>query len=391
MTAITPRRVMFWLHIWIGLILGIPFAALGVTGSVLVYEQQIDDALSPAPVASARGDMKGPQAIIDAAMAARPGARALILSWPQEAGDPAMVRLTTGGGRDAAVTQIYIDPVSLAVLDAREGFRSSFLRTVHDIHGSMMIGGREGRATIGWLGAGMLLLGLTGIVLWWPRKNRWKDAYGVKRGATGWLFYRQVHGTAGITAWLLFIVLSFTGIAIAFPQTISSMVRTTLAEGPSTIPVQGPGAPQIRVQPVEGVRAADADKALELAFQAAPDAHPVNMFLAQGKDQPIRVNMLPNGSAEGAPTTSVAVDPYRGEVVNVRDPWAGDLGDAVMTWLRPLHTGRGTNEIYKFAIFVVGLLPPLFGVTGTLMWWVKRRARVQARRSGEAMEGVPAE
>jgi len=41
----------------------------------------------------------------------------------------------------------------------------------------------------------------------------------------------------------------------------------------------------------------------------------------------------------------------------------------------PLHTGRGTNAIYRALIFVVGFLPPLFAFTGVAMWWVKRRAR----------------
>jgi uncharacterized iron-regulated membrane protein len=330
--------------------------------------------------------MRGPQAILDAAIAAKPGTAAQILQWPQAAGDPAIVRVAPPGARGAQASTLLVDPASLAILDVREGFRSSFMRTVHDIHGSMLVGGREGRSFVGWLGVGMLALGITGIVLWWPRGNRWKDAYGVKKGATGWLFYRQLHGTAGITAWVLFIILSFTGIAIAFPQTISA-----LAEGPTRVAVQGPGTPQIRVRPVEGATPIKADQALNLARAAAPDARPVFMFLPQGADQPIRVNLLHAGAASGAPSLSVAVDPYRGEVVNVRDPWAGDLGDDVMTWQRPLHTGRGTSELYKFAIFLVGLLPPLFAVTGMLMWWVKRRARGVARGRHGAMEGVPAE
>src|SRR5215467_2300765 len=102
--TVTPRRLLFWLHIWIGLILGIPFAVLGVTGSILVYEQQIDDWMATAPEAVAQGEMKGPQAIIDAAKAAKPDARAQILTWPQQAGDAAMVRMVVGSGREAAVT-----------------------------------------------------------------------------------------------------------------------------------------------------------------------------------------------------------------------------------------------------------------------------------------------
>ena len=81
----------------------------------------------------------------------------------------------------------------------------------------------------------------------------------------------------------------------------------------------------------------------------------------------------------------------------MRDPWAGDLGDDVMTWQRPLHTGRGTNDVYRALIFIGGLLPPLFAVTGVAMWWTKRRVRSRVAPingsipARDSIEGVAAE
>ena len=63
-----------------------------------------------------------------------------------------------------------------------------------------------------------------------------------------------------------------------------------------------------------------------------------------------------------------------------------------MTWQRPLHTGRGTNAVYRAAIFLVGLLPVLFAVTGVMMWWTKRQARTRVRTEREPLPaGVAAE
>jgi uncharacterized iron-regulated membrane protein len=388
---------MFWLHIWVGLAFCVPFALLGITGSLLVYEQPIDDVFWPQSQATASGVMHSPQAIIEAAAKARAGLAANSLSLPQEAGDPAVVRLTERGagrgGPRGPNYQALIDPVSLQVLDLHLGARSAFMGWVHDFHGSLLIGGREGRSVIGWMGVGMLALGLSGIVLWWPRRNRWRDAYGVKKGARGWLFHRQLHGTTGITAWLLFIVLSFSGTAIAFPQTTASFVRVILFQGPSTAaPAAGPGAPAIRVAPVEGQERIDADKALAIAMAAVPGSHLVTMFLPVGREQPYRLFLLPNGAAQGSPPVAVFVDPYRAQTISVRNPWAGDLGDSVITWQRPLHTGRGTNAVYRASIFLVGLLPALFAITGAGMWWTKRRARARSAADSDAiLQGVAAE
>ena len=392
------RRVFFLAHIWVGLAFCLPFALLGVTGSLLVYEREINDIFNPAPAVTATGTIASPQAIIDAATKANKGMAALSLSMPQYAGEPAVVRLRTEARGERADpgrgVQALVDPVTLQVLGTQSG-RLAVMGWAHDFHGSLLIGGREGRSVIGWMGVGMLALGLSGIVLWWPRggAGKWRNAFGVTKGARGWLFHRQLHGTAGISAWLLFMVLSFSGIAIAFPQTVTAFVRGSLIEGPSTTgPAIGPGAPQVRVEPIEGQGRIDADMASAVALASVPNAHVTTLFLPAARQQPYRVLLMPDGMAQGLPPVNVMVDPYRAQTIGVRDPWAGDLGDAVMTWQRPLHTGRGTIEVYKALIFIVGLIPVLFAFTGIAMWWTKRRRRARVATGNDIVpEGVAAE
>jgi len=89
---------------------------------------------------------------------------------------------------------------------------------------------------------------------------------------------------------------------------------------------------------------------------------------------------------------AAVVDPYRGEVLSLRDPRTYKLGDSIFAWQRTLHDGRAIGPVWAFLVFLSGLMPPLFAVTGTAMWWLKRRARQQLRvqRPIDAV-GVPAE
>jgi len=41
----------------------------------------------------------------------------------------------------------------------------------------------------------------------------------------GWLFHRQLHGTIGITVWIIFMILTVSGVAIAFPVTANAAMR----------------------------------------------------------------------------------------------------------------------------------------------------------------------
>ena len=43
------RRVLFQLHLWVGLILCLPIVVIALTGSILVFEDALDDLTNPPP------------------------------------------------------------------------------------------------------------------------------------------------------------------------------------------------------------------------------------------------------------------------------------------------------------------------------------------------------
>src|SRR6185312_4248082 len=91
------------------------------------------------------------------------------------------------GPQRQQATQVFIDPVSGAVLGTQKAGLPPALMFVHQLHGNFLIG-REGRQFVGWLGVAMLALGVTGLVLWWPKRGQWKYAFLVRRTAKGLRF-----------------------------------------------------------------------------------------------------------------------------------------------------------------------------------------------------------
>ena len=61
---------------------------------------------------------------------------------------------------------------------------------------------------------------------------------------------------------------------------------------------------------------------------------------------------------------------YSGKVLEVRDQSA-----RVMAWMRPVHQGS-LGSVWKFLVFLSGLVPALFVTTGIIMWAKKRKRRV---------------
>ena len=375
MSFAATRRFLFQAHMWIGLILGLLLALLGLSGSILVYDDAIANYLSPAPRATMKGEALSLDKIAEAARSVA-GRGPLQILFPREEGEAIVVRVgrmspmgpapaqreAHSGGRVRAEgtrsgMQVFVDPVSGVVLGTRNTMLPPVLMFAHQLHGNFLMG-RDGRVFVGWLGVAMLLLGDTGLALWWPKRGQWKYAFFVRRTATGLRFHRELHAATGIWIFVVFMAVSFSGVVIAFPNTM-----TMFGGGPAARPAynlrEGPV-----IAPVEGAIPIGPAQALSLARTALPDATPISISMPARRNQAIAVNML----ADGAVGASVYVDSWRARVVTVRDP-----SGSFLAWQRPLHQGAGLGPVWRALVFLTGLVPTLFVVTGVVMWLRKRQ------------------
>lgn len=431
------RTFRYWLqqlHLWVGLILLLPLVMMGITGAVLVYAHDIEHLLGQGePEVKTAGAWQSAGKLIEAAKAANaePGRVPIAVRWPIEVGEPAAVRLSRpgmagerpqfrGGGQGsqggqaaapgaapqpgpsgspaqgrvptqspfAGSLQILIDPVSLQVLQTQQAM-TGWVRFFHDLHGHIFIPGGVGREIVGWLGVAMLVLGCSGLYLWWPRAGQWKAAFMVRRKAKGLRLNRELHGAVGIWSLVIFMLVNFTGVYLAFPQQISAAVNTVWPGRDMRAAMF-----QARVEPVRGTAPMDVDEAVELARARVPGTRFLNAFLSVRPDQAMRIGLIRPGHEEGAPIITVIIDPYRRTVVDVFDPQSMSTGEKIIAWQRALHYGIGLGGVYKFLVFVSGVIIPIFAVTGFLMWWIKRRNRRAGERAKQAIlqrAGQPAE
>jgi uncharacterized iron-regulated membrane protein len=370
------RRVLAFGHLWAGLILGVPLVILGLTGSLLVLEHDIDRWSNPAFYRASEGAARPVSDIVAAALGCtteRMVAGMVIL--PGEPGEPAIVRLSPPGrgGPGGPGLQVFVDPATLQILGTREP-AGGIVRQAFLLHANLMVrGDRTGREIIGWLGVVMLALGLTGLYMWWPRNGRWLQAFTVKRGTGTYRFNRDLHGAVGIWGLVVFIVVSFSGVYLAFPQPVGGAITTIL---PGRDLRASAGA--IKVKPTPGAVAMDVDAAIALARASVPEAETRSVFMANRPDQPYRIGLARPDARDGAPAIQVFVDPFERRVIEVRDPRDFSWGETITAWQHALHEGSGLGLVWKGLVLISGFLPLLFAVTGLTMWLRKRRQRREA-------------
>jgi uncharacterized iron-regulated membrane protein len=371
------RKGLQFVHLWAGLILSIPFVLIGVSGSIIVAVDGMKE-YSP-PSAPARGQVQPMTRVLAVAQAAAPpGWPVATIAMPSSVGQPAAVQVALPPGRRPAGGQnfvgltMYVDPVSLKILGSAERRRAGeFDRDLRTMHVALMAPGYYGLQIVGFLGIGMVLFGLSGLVLWWPKRGQWRHAFGVRRGARGFRLNHDLHSAVGFWALTVFLIISISGVDLAFPVTFQTAVGDIVdLESGLTPGVIDPAV----AATIRDKNALTPDEAARVALSSVPNARVVQVQLPPRPDGVYMVTLVPRMVGDGAPQISTFVGPGP-EILDVVDPRNYSAGKQMLVWLRVLHYGQGLGEVWRFLVFFSGLLPLLFAITGFRMWWIKRAQR----------------
>jgi uncharacterized iron-regulated membrane protein len=155
------RRALFQIHLWTGLALGLYVVMLSVTGSALVYRNELDR----------------------------------FFATPRPTFDPKATRLTT--------EQLQAKAESL--------YPELLLE-------------RPGRFWNGIGSAILSVTALTGLVVWWPGVSRWKRSLGIK-WSSGWRrFNWDLHSAIGFWLFLFMLMWGISGFYLGVPEPFSNFV-----------------------------------------------------------------------------------------------------------------------------------------------------------------------
>ncbi len=213
------RRAFFQVHLWSGIAVGLYILMISVTGSVLVYWNELYRAATPEPIIS-KGS--GPRLTDDqlAAAARRlyPGYRVVKISHSQDLDQAVGIGLERGGSLkhrlfDARSGNDLGDSVSI-------GMRLvSFTLDLHD----NLLARQTGRKVNGIAAFAVLLVAVSGIVIWWPGSKTWRRSLALHRGV-GWKRLTwHLHSMIGFWSFAFVLVFGVSGIYLCFPEQIQDI------------------------------------------------------------------------------------------------------------------------------------------------------------------------
>lgn len=360
------HRLLFQLHLWIGLVLGVFFALISLSGSLLMLGPVTGlDTGKPAVRVPVAGPPLSLEELVARARraAGAPSGLAAELTLPEAPDRPATVHF---GGWNSPYPNVLLDPATGREVARYAQRMHPALAVLSDLHSRLFLA-RPGRIAVGWLGVLMLGLGLSGLYLWWPGKTRWRQAFLVSGKARGLRLHRELHGAVGIWSLLLFLTITLTGVGMVFHQS----ARATLAAvsfSPNTPERDTSLIPDVPA----GLKMMSGWQALALAEGGQARINPTSVTLPVRAGQAIKVQL---GDWTGR---TVFVDPYRAALVE--NPQPPSRVDELFMAMVTLHVGHGWGPLYWLLAFVTGFLPLLFFITGFFMWRTKRQNRLSMSR-----------
>ncbi len=351
-------RVVWRWHFYAGVLVAPVLFVVAMTGAIYVFKDELDRVLYADTMFVTPQPTTVPlERQVAAAEAAYPGARADTVEVEADPTRATAVRIRGGQTRPQ---RVYVNPHTGAVQGAIGD--DSFFRVVLDLHRRLFIG-TTGRAVVEAATSWTVVLLLTGLYLWFPRRPSLRGVLVPRLRARPYTVLRDLHAVAGAVLAPVAVVITLTGLvySLVFGSGYSSV---SSQPAPAHASVSPPGAPPLPL-----------DRAVAVTRDHYPGASFVDVRLPEKpRDAVVARAKL---SETGGPRHQVvlALDRSTGEVIDVqRSDQYPPLRWWRTTWNYPLHVGNvlgtPTKVVWLLACLVLAALP----VTGLMMWWRRRPA-----------------
>jgi uncharacterized iron-regulated membrane protein len=357
--SLKARRLLFQIHLWCGVILGLYLAIISLTGAVLVFEEEIEAYHHPRP--PHRWEATGPPAEIAAVVTkvqnAFPRNRLMAVLTPVPE-QPTYLAFLKTESRSAIVA---VDPVSGDPLD-RGPLSDSFLGKLADFHANLFAG-RPGRIINGIAAAILLLLSATGLVIWWPGRRAWNRGFALRFGA-GWRRLNlDLHRVTGITTMAFLLVWGSSAIYFVWPNQALGLVGH-FSSVAAVVP------PRVTVSPQANGQRTDLGEMIEQARAHAPGMTVAAVDLPGDAEDPLVIMMGQTGHRNLSNVTRLYFDPFTGRLLTTWQYGRNRTAGEWLIWsMRPLHYGFYWALAGKIVWALFGLAIPVLFATGFFMYW----------------------
>jgi uncharacterized iron-regulated membrane protein len=245
-----------------------------------------------------------------------------------------------------------------------------------------LLSGERGLLVSGWMALGLLLLSVSGLILWWPGVQRWASALVFKSTSSWRRLNWDLHTVVGFWTSAAFIVVIVTDLDFAFPEPAGKIIGLVTGGGLHATVAPFDGASNRQIPGKADVITIDQAIAARRALPA--DAPAGYLQLPSAPDLPYKATGYYRGTAPYSQLVRISMDPRTGALFALSDTRKQGRGARIEQYSVAVHFGLFGGDgvlglLVKIVWVLLGIVPALLAVTGLLMYW-NRNLRMVWRR-----------
>lgn len=363
----TFKKIILFLHRWLGFITGLVVFIVSITGCIFCFQDEIQDALySYRKVEVQNKPYLAPSLLKQTALRQHPGAS---VSYIYYYGRDRPAAVLASHPKDG-LQYIFMNPYT-GLITHTENPANNFFIIVEYIHLYLLLPPKVGTVIVGTSVLLFVLIMITGIVLWWPkRKSDRKRSFTIKWNGRWRRVNYDLHNLLGFYATSIAIILAITGLSIAFNWVTKGLYNAAnlgknyaaekvIPKSDSLLRSVANGKPGI-------------DQALLIAQNRSPQAQ---MFLIYD-DAAAAGSVAVTAYAKALHYYNSDIyyfDKYSGKLLKTLPHSRKSPGMKLNDMNYDVHVGQILGLTGKIIAFLASLICASLPITGFIIWWGKRK------------------
>lgn len=373
------RKIFSRLHLWLSVPLGLIISVVCLSGAALVFEQDLVRALHP-DIYRVQAPAEGHPALSpsEIAMCVRMQVPdSLQLSSLLVSGDPEEAWMA--GFENVRRQTLSVNPYTGKVNGWTQGL--PFFQTMRQLHRWLMDAPPQkgavtaGKTIVGYTTLLMVVILLSGLVLWIPRTKRaLKNRLRVSC-TKGWRrFWYDIHVSLGFYATLFLLVMALTGLTWSFRWYRTAAYGLFGASDRNGSPTESPRQPARE----KGERKAAFDFSVwDEALASARALYPSYRSIRLGTGT---MEVVPDAALSVRKTDNLRFDRHTGAITDIARYADAPASQKLKGWFYAVHTGSWggiwTKVLYFLAALIGGILP----LSGYYLWYRRTRTARKTKR-----------
>lgn len=382
------KKFLLWLHKWLGLITGIVVVIVSLTGCIYVFHDDLKKIVYPDNFyVSDKGDTIQREALAYSTLQ-EIAQKAVGQEYPinrvdlYPAKDRTWVFRALKTNKEAFgywneltyYKRIFINPYTGEVQKV-ENTDKEFFYIVLQLHRNLMLVSKYGGWIVGGSTVLFIIITITGLVLWWPKK--WKG----KAFKRSFIFdfkvkwkriNHDIHNILGMYSFILAIIIGLTGVMFAFPKfRLATEITLNMVDDKKfqvMEPVAFDSVPQVSTNTL--------DNAIYYALNNFSQADMMSIRLSKDVSEPhsIQIRLEKDKTSK---FEWIYFDKASGGITSRTDHTYQSLalGSKVSSLNFDLHVGTIWGYPTKIMAFLGSLICASLPITGFIIWYNKKRKK----------------